>query len=281
MKYVDITKCYTTLMTYIDEDFVQGHEENCKNHFLNYIKEKNQNEIKYEGKDILVPEEFFSKQYITEYIKKTDYDFSAKDCAYMALHRLGIPPIEAMSRESLEKLIRELLKDKAYIKRMNGKNNTLCVDKFTACDIISHPEVVKLIEKQIKKAEVSHKDTVTWRAYEFENKKIAHLDSLSDVEEAGCYSKHYLAEDEKTNLMVKALYGLFFTDFDFEKYESYQEEMMLLDDAWDFGERYQELYDIFSAPNYKYEFYQKTKQDELFETLADKMAEKIMKKIEN
>lgn len=280
MEYIDISICCKTLLAYFDEDFMYGHEEMCVQNFISYIKKNEDVELKYDNDKILVPEVCSQDKFIYEYLKKTEEDFSAKDCAYIALHRLGVPPIEAMSLGSLEKTVRGLIKDKAYIKRINGRVNTLCVDKDTARNISSHPDLVVLIEKQIKKAEISHENSTAWRAYEFEKKKIAYLDYLSDSDNDDNYTRYLLSDDEKNNLMVKAIYGLFFTDFDFEKYESYYEEMMLLADAWDFGERYQELYDIFSKPNYKYEFYQNTKQDELFEALTDKIAEKILRKIE-
>lgn len=71
--------------------------------------------------------------------------------------------------------------------------------------------------------------------------------------------------------MVKAIYGKLFTDFNFEKYENYLNEMQLLYDNWDFGKRYQELYDLFHTPNYNFEFYDNVVNDDILDALADKI----------
>lgn len=281
MNYVDLSICCKTLLNYIDDDFLSGHEEMCVQNFLSYIKKNEDIELKYDNDKILVPEDCKQYEFFCEYLKKSDDDYSAKDCAYIALRRVGIPPISAMSLGSLEKTIRELIKDKSYIKRIKGNINVLCVDINTAHRVATHPDVLMLIEKQIKKAEASHDNSVDWQAYESQKKKIEYLDCLTDIQNDESYIAHLLSENEKLNLMVKAIYDLFFTEFDFDKYESYYNEMMLLADAWDFGERYQELYEIFSTPNYKYEFYKKNMHDGLLELVSDKIAEKIVKKLNN
>jgi hypothetical protein len=56
--------------------------------------------------------------------------------------------------------------------------------------------------------------------------------------------------------------------------------MSTLNEEWDFGERYQELYDIFNSTNYKNQFYALNPQSEFLDVLAEKIAEKIIKKME-
>ena len=152
-----------------------------------------------------------------------------------------------MSIGSLEKKIREIYreqKEHVYIKRSRGKGNVACVDRRTADKILLLPEVIQLIKKQTIKAESNHDDTVEWRAYEISKAKMEYLDSLSMEDD---YNGNYislLTQDKKSNLMLEALYNSLFSAFDFEKYEKYYDEMTMLDENWDFGERYQELYGI-------------------------------------
>ena len=80
--------------------------------------------------------------------------------------------------------------------------------------------------------------------------------------------------------MLEALYNSLFSAFDFEKYEKYYDEMTMLDENWDFGERYQELYSIFNSPDYKNQFYNLNPQSGFLDVLAEKIAEKILEKVQ-
>ena len=222
--------------------------------------------------------------FIDDYFVKNTYDFSAQDCAHMALSRVGIPPIESMSVESLEKTIRDVFEeynDKVYIKRSKKNAETLCVGWNTACAILEHSTVKELIQKQIGKAENKASkqcSKIAWRAYEFEKQKIDSLEAMnSSVNEEDGISHAELSDAEKTNLMVEALFNNLFTNVDFEKYKRDFDEMELLYDNWEFGERYQELYDIFHAPHFNWEYYKLNMDNPVIDALADKIAERIIK----
>lgn len=265
----------------LDEDFSIG----IINHFHAYVHRVSPGVLKIENGKVSYKQGVINEKYINNYLNKTSVDFSAKDCAYLAINHVGIPPEEEMSVDSIEKLIRGIIRndysDKAYGKHVKGKKNVVCVDMKTAYEITSSQDVIEYIKKQINKAEKreEHKNEVEWRAYELQKQKIEYLDSLSSsVDDYDCYIPFTLSGDQKTYLMLEAIFKMIYTDFDFAKYEEYREEMWLLEADWDFGKRYQELEAIFNAPDYKGEFY-KVKSDNVFlDALADKIAEKIIEK---
>ena len=53
-----------------------------------------------------------------------------------------------------------------------------------------------------------------------------------------------------------------------------------LEEIQDFSQRYQTLKDIFISPNYKNEFYHFDPSDDVLDLFAEKVASKIMKKLE-
>lgn len=283
MSYVCISKVYEKFLIHINEELLTKNIiEGCKSNILDYIKRVAPDAIMENEDRLLVEETLISRGFIDKYYEKCELDFSAKDCAHIALKHVGIPPIEYMSVDSLEKTIRELFKEykgKVYIKRSKGKGSAFCVDFNTAISIVNNPDVLALLNKQASKAERKHEETGAWRAYEFEKKKIASIESsCTDNNDTG-YSSRTLSVNEKTYLMVEAIYRKLFSDFDYVKYEKYCDEMEILDDNWDFGERYQELYAIFSSHNYMNEFYEFEPKDDVLDALADILAEKIVKKI--
>jgi len=285
MKYLDIKERYSVLLSYIDDEQALPYKKGCIKNFLRYIKRKSRESVKIKDNKLYVPDSLITEEYITNYLCKNDHDYDAKDCVHIALNHAGVPPVEELSFESLSRTARDImkqLKDNVYIKRTKGNATTFCVDYRTALKIASHPDLVRLIDSQTKKAEKSHKDTVAWRAYEFEKEKIAYLDALDSQasEDEFCHS-NLMNTDTKTFLMVKAIFNKFFSDFDFQKYEEYLNEMESLYDDWSFGKRYQELYDIFHSPHFNYEFYQEIKQNDFEDIIADKVAEKIIAKMEN
>lgn len=282
MPYKCISTVYDKLLSYIENDlFKQG----CINNFVEYVERESKESIITERDTIYVTDSLISEEYILKYLKKSCCDFDAKDCVHIALNHVGVPPEDELSIESLAKTARAIMKehkDRIYIKRTNGNVPTFCVDYKTALEVASHPDLVCLINTQTKKAEKKHKDTVDWRAYEFEKEKINYFDSMSTQRNNDeYYHSNPLTVDIKTYLMVKAIFNKLFSDFDFEKFEDYKTEMELLYDNWDFGKRYQELYDIFHAPQFNFEFYQEIEKNNLTDVIAEKVAEKIIKKLEN
>lgn len=282
---VAFSKLYDNVLFYIDELLLDEFgKDGIYNHLLKYIRRVSPDKIEDRAGETFVSEELLTDEYIKKYLEKNEHqDFSAKDCAMFALVCYNAPPQEYMSVGSLEKKIRDRFKEqkeKVYIKRSRGRGNAVCVDIDTAREIILHPDVRQLIQVQTAKAEENHDDSVEWRAYEFAKKKVEFLDSQSMEEDADGYSGLILTDNQKTDKMVKALFNTLFTAFDFEKYEKYYDEMEMLYEEWNFGERYQELYDIIYSSDYKNEFYTVNPQSELLDVLADKIADKIIKKMQ-
>ena len=65
-----------------------------------------------------------------------------------------------------------------------------------------------------------------------------------------------------------------------EKFNSLYNEWAHLEEIQDFSQRYQTLKDIFISPNYKNEFYHFDPSDDVLDLFAEKVASKIMKKLE-
>ena len=289
MEYVFIEKWYDTVLENIINPFYKNkYKVGIINNFNTYVMNKLSDRVKKDERHISIPESSIDDIFIDEYFIKRDSDYSAKDCAYMYLRHMGIPPIEQMSVESLEKTIRDSFdgyNDKAYIKLSKRNVETVCVDWNTACEISKHPDVENLIQKQIEKAENKEDkqcSNIKWRAYEFEKEKIASLEAMNSSEiEEDAVNDAEQSEVKKTNLMVEAIFKNLFSEIDFEKYKKDYDEMELLYDNWEFGERYQKLYDTFHAPNYNWEYYKPNMDNPVIDALADKIAERIVKIMNN
>ena len=65
-----------------------------------------------------------------------------------------------------------------------------------------------------------------------------------------------------------------------EKYNSLYNEWDCLEQDRDFGIRYQTLKKIFNTPNFDNEFFRFEPKDDVLDVLADKIAEKVLKKLE-
>lgn len=281
--YVPFSELYDKLLVYIDEAVFDGiGGKGVEKHFRNYLCKTYPDKIRETDEELLVSRELVADRYVKEYLKKSDSDFSAKDCAEIAIWRYKAPSQENMSIASLEKKIREIFKEYSediYIKRSSGKGNTLCVDRQTANKIMLHPDVKALIKTQTVKAEKNHEDTVEWRAYELRKKKMESIDSQDMDDDIKEESRRILTDEKKQFLMMQALYNCLFTEFDFTKYEQMMAEIEMLDENWDFGERYQKLHSILTADNYENQFYKLKSQSAILDVLADKIADKIIEKM--
>lgn len=112
--------------------------------------------------------------------------------------------------------------------------------------------------------------------------KIDSLEAMNSSEiEEDAVNDAEQSEVKKTNLMVEAIFKNLFSEIDFEKYKKDYDEMELLYDNWEFGERYQKLYDTFHAPNYNWEYYKPNMDNPVIDALADKIAERIVKIMNN
>lgn len=272
-----------TVLANMDCDLAVSYEKGIRRSFVNYVRRESRDVIEIDGKKTLVPETLITNEYIAKYYKKSDADFSAEDCFYIAVHRAGIPAEEELSKESAVIIIRNIIKseykDVAYIKRVNGTNNTYCVSWEYALKIASSKDVTEYIRKQVKKAEKrdTHVDEIAWRAYELEKDKIARLDALN-MYHGGDSVPMALSSGVRMSLMVEAIFNALFTPFDFPKYVQYRSEIADLEDSWDYGERFQELHRILSTPCFNGEFYQLKSDNAFLDTLAERIALKILEK---
>lgn len=150
---VEFSQLFDKVLFCIDESLLDEYgEEGIYNNLLQYVRRVSGDKI---TDRLFISEELLTNEYTKKYLEKNVHqDFSAKDCAMLALVRYKAPPQEYMSVGSLEKKIRELYKEQkeqVYIKRSSGKGNVVCVDIDTAQKIILHPDVCQLIRIQTKK----------------------------------------------------------------------------------------------------------------------------------
>lgn len=268
----------------IDVDLLQKFSHGISRDMKRYIRKKYPTAVFKVNKRFHIKEEALKdidiRTFRKEYFKKIEADYSAKDIVEISYRRMGIPPVEAMSPDSLEKSISELLnspeyKRNVYIRHGKGGKNLRCVDPGTARKIAAEPDVQDLISKQTRKAEKAGGDSEDWKRYELEKR---HIESMNALIEMGELQQPYLSRDEEMFLMVKALYSLFFTDFDIDTYEKDITDLEALESAQDYGKDYQELDRVLKAPNFDWKYYQ-VKESSLLDVLADKIAEKILERL--
>lgn len=281
-------KFYKNVTADMDVDLCKKFRCGIKTHIKSYVMGKYPAAISEKGGQILVDKAIDTENFRKEYFRKTEADYSAKDIVTHLLNHIGIPPVDTMSQESLEKAVLTLLdsayKSKVYIKRVQGRHNTYCVDCDTAEKIERNADIQRLVKKQIKKAEQKSKgsDSVNWKCYEHEESFIQSREELSGEQGSGGVDEiQGLSCEEKTFCMTQALFSLFFTDFDFVSLSRDIEEYNLSETAMDFGERYQKLEEIFSAPHFDWKYYKikEAESDSVLDRLAKKIAEKILKRI--
>lgn len=241
----------TRIDSYLYFNFKTGIEADLHSYVERYIA---QNSKAYQRK---CDDEEWREEFIEKYLRKTQHDFSAKDIALRSLRHFALPPIEAMSVGSLEKKIRTLMdtdyKDQVYIKTVQGNKAVRCVRIRVADTIERCEEVRTLIDKQIRKAETMKDGSEAWKQYEREKKYVQMVDALSDTTSEDYLPK--LTVSDRMYLMVEALFNQFFTNFDFESLQADIDEYNLLDYNLDFGERYQELYELLHSKNFGWKYY--------------------------
>lgn len=230
------------------------------------------------------------RAFVTSYFKKTTADYSAKDIAKRSLTRIGIPPIETMSRESLEKAVLSLFnseeyKGEVYIRRVQGGNIIYCVNFDTAQKIENHKIITELINKQVKKAVQKGKDSNSsdWKCYERERDFIELREEMERTQQSGETDdkKHIVRIEEmirETRHITQALFSLFFTDFDFHKLDEDITILNELESSWDFGKEYQELEEVFGTPHFGWKYY-KVKDNPILDMLAEKVAAIVLMKL--
>lgn len=281
-------------LTWFDADLSVKYQNGITQNVVQFIRQNYPSALDSIENPTTVDKKLLGDDFKKEYMKKHPQDLSALDLACKALNHVGIPP-EGMSAESLEKKIREVLDcpkyiEQTYIKHAQGGGNVFCLNCALELEITSHKDVVKLIRKQAVKAEKKYADDVRsgkivpgsaewekWEEYKQEKAMIAHEDAWTEEGDTPI-DDVCLTRNDKLYYMVKALYSLFFTDFDFASLEADINEYETLDGAKDFGERYQYLNDLLTSPNFNWKYYSKKTENVFLDNLAEKMAEKLSRK---
>ena len=279
MRYIEITKLLDTIHLYINEDLLEKYgKSGSEANIVKFIYNVSPDKIRYDNEKIYVSDELNDPVFVEEYLKKAANDYSAKDIANLALKRIGIPPEEEMSLGSLEKTAKEIIdikfKKNVYFKRSKSID-TICVDQKTAETISFHPDFLSKMHKQVQKAEKNHNNTSEWNTYEEEKRWID-----STMESPSYDDTMYLSQNDEFYIMIKAIFEKFFTRFDIKKYNSLYNEWARLEETQDFSLRYQQLKDIFNSPNFNNEFYRFNPSDDVLDLFADRVAEKVLKKLE-
>lgn len=279
-------------LNWFDADLSVKYQNGISQNVVLFIKQRYPSALDSIENPTTVDTKLLGKNFANVYMKKYPQDLSAWDLACKALNHVGLPP-EGMSVESLEKKIREVLDcpeyiNQTYIKRVQGGANVFCLNCALELEITSHEDVVKLIRKQIAKAEKKHGDDVRtgesdtyspeWRKYELEKAMIKYEDERAEDSNELTGNANQTKTDE-LYYMVKALFSLFFTDFDFASLETDMSECSALDEAKDFGERYQYLNDLLNSPNFNWKYYSIKTGDVLLEKVAEKIAEKVIERM--
>ena len=102
-------------VTFPMEEKSDAYISGIKKDVLRYIKNRNPDEVKNKNGRIFVAETVYDENFVSDYLKKTENDFSARDCTDALLKRPGVPPVEAMHPATITNLFREMFKDEEFI----------------------------------------------------------------------------------------------------------------------------------------------------------------------
>lgn len=210
----DIKRLFREVESHIGFDLCKKYEKGIKANLKIYITDWIENNSEEEYKNI-TSDDFTCEDFVKEYMEKESVDFSPKDVAEMVLRHFGLPPIDTMSIESLEKTIQSLFetlyKDHVYLKKVQGGKISKCVRRDVAFLIQSGDNVSRLVNKQAAKAEGKITDPVTLRQYRFERSLIEYLDgegespSRKELPQLTCSDRLYLMVEAVFNLFLQSL----------------------------------------------------------------------------
>jgi hypothetical protein len=292
MEYVDIKTRYDYVRNAINLGEKDEYEAGTLENFRQYVQRVSPKDIKIEKDEILVSKELITTDYVAEYKKKTEYDYSARDCVQSAFNRLGMPPLSELSMESITIKVREIMnkyyRNKIYIKYTNNNIWTQCVSYETMELIKSNPEFLKYVEYLKKKVDKKISENIPFNndaekfRYENEQADIDYAESMN-YEDDSLYNNvcsHYASETEQIYLMTKALFSFFFSEFDVDKYNSYQERYNQHISFHDYDEECKYLSEILASPNFKNEFYHFQLDDVFINAIADKISDKVIEKLQ-
>lgn len=184
-----------------DEDLIKKYTVGTLSNLLNFIYDKNPKAIMAKNDKIFLNAGELENSFGKEYLHKKDCDYSAEDFALSALRHVGMPPIEAMSVESIKKKVYEIFdnkyKDQVYLRCTQGGYLVGCLSREYEMDIPLGASVSSRIDKQKKKAERKRKDTDEWQEYDEEKARIAYTDYIVDN---GIIEVFEEPEDETTKI---------------------------------------------------------------------------------
>lgn len=194
-----------SILPKIDENIGEKYKKGILTNLKQFIYNNKKNAIREKGDKIYVDEIALLTSFVYDYFHKEECDYSAEDFAYSALRHFGMPPIEAMSVESLETTIRKLFenkyKDEVYIRRVQGRLNVACLSREYEMDIPLEPSVSSKIDLQKRKAERKRKDTDEWQEYSEEKAQIAYNEDLI----ANGISDEFEEPEDETTKVARAL----------------------------------------------------------------------------
>ena len=283
MKFYKVDELRKSLETMTDDKYFD-YQNGIENDFDNYIFTHLREHLKeVNGEKCLVGIDKY--KVLNEYFTKTELDLSAKDCVPRFLdHMLGVPPKEYLSITTLEARFRELFKepeyiDCVYLKRVQGGHCTACVSFETYQKLSKDESLFLLLEKKKKKA-LRNPDFLKspeYRQYllecEWEKSDDEYYKHINDE---NYWNIPFIQQEEKTFLMMKEVFSLFFTEFDFNSLANDRDESVELYQDRDFGERYQELDDKLDRSSYEGVYFQSRFNEKLIDIIADKVANKII-----
>ena len=85
VKYIDISILFDSIHTYINEDLLEQYgESGSKNNIVRYIYNVSPDKIRVDNEKMYVSDELICADFVYRYLKKTAYDYSAKDIANLA-----------------------------------------------------------------------------------------------------------------------------------------------------------------------------------------------------
>lgn len=292
MEYVNIKTCYDYVRNAINLGEKDEYEAGTLENFRQYVQRVSPKNIKIENGEIWVSKELITTDYVAEYKKKTEYDYSANDIVQCAFRHMGMPPLSELSGESIKTKVREIMNkyygNKIYIKYTNNNKWTQCVSYETMELIKRDPEFWKYVESLKKKVDKKISENIPFNnddekfRYENEQADIDYFESRN-YEDDSLYNNgwsYYASETEQIYLMTKALFSFFFSEFDVDKYNSYQEKYNQLTLSHDYDKECKYLSEILASPNFKNEFYHFQLDDVFINAIADKISDKVIEKLQ-
>lgn len=230
------------------------------------------------------------KEIYDNYIPKKGGDYSAADVAQLAVSRPGIPPIKDKDLDNLEKFVlnnfmhpqkNPVFSQRVYLKKTKKNHSVFCVDFATAQDIISDANFLKSLDYRSAKAE--HKMTnLEKEVLALEQASIDAFQIDDKQENIPLHSDYDKAEYSFSNtdrrkmyLMTEAIYSLFFSDFDFEKFFNDEDSMANANATLKYSSDDVRILHDLTEHSSNQEYYKIDLSPVLIDAIADRLSDKI------